>query len=327
MLHELAHIVQGPHDAKFHALWDQLRDEHQGLLLKGYTGEGFLSEGRRLGGARMPPREARRLAREAAEKRRVQPTGTGGGKRLGGAAPRPGEDIRRVIADAVQRRNQTLKGCATDKLSDSQIRSIADTATRNGFRTQAEEDEANEAAIAHALWELVQEDESAKYGSSYIPPTADNPTGNGGGSVMARDAGPGIRTTPVVYAEGSRGDHRTERGRDVSTATGEAQDWACETCTLQNPANFLCCDACGTERSAQASRKLGARPSKPSEPPRQQATIDLTQSPPRKQRRVDSPRTEAPKPPQTWQCSFCGTEMARQWWTCSTCGKMKDNSR
>lgn len=327
MLHELAHIVQGPHDAKFHALWDQLRDEHQGLLLKGYTGEGFLSEGRRLGGARMPPREARRLAREAAEKRRVQPTGTGGGKRLGGAAPRPGEDIRRVIADAVQRRNQTLKGCATDKLSDSQIRSIADTATRNGFRTQAEEDEANEAAIAQALWELVQEDESAKYGSSYIPPTADNPTGNGGGSVMARDAGAGINTAPAVYAEGSRGEHRIECGRDVSTATAEAQDWACETCTLQNPANFLCCDACGTERSAQASRKLGVRPSKPSEPPRQQATIDLTQSPPRKQRRVEPPRTEAPKPPQTWQCSFCGTEMARQWWTCSTCGKMKDNSR
>ncbi|KAH7156196.1 WLM domain-containing protein [Dactylonectria macrodidyma] len=320
MLHELAHIVQGPHDAKFHALWDQLRDEHQGLLLKGYTGEGFLSEGRRLGGVRMLPQEARRLAREAAEKRRVQPTGTGGGKRLGGAAPRPGDDIRRIIADAAQRRNQTLKGCATDKLSDSQIRSIADTATRNGFRTQAEEDEANEAAIATALWELVQEDESAKYGSSYIPPTAANPTGNGGGTVMVREGGIGVGGGSSV---GSRGSH-TASGFDGTDTT---EDWACNTCTLLNPANFLSCDACGTQRSALLFRKSEAGSSKLPDTSRSQTVIDLTQSPPRKQRPVEAPRTEPPKPPPTWQCSFCGTEMARQWWTCSTCGKMKDNSR
>ncbi|RGP74836.1 DNA damage response wss1 [Fusarium longipes] len=182
MLHELSHIVHGPHDAKFHALWDQLRDEHEGLVLKGYTGEGFLSKGRRLGGSRIPPLEARRLAREAAENRRSRP-GTGLGKRLGGSAPRPGEDIRRVIADAAERRSNILKGCGTDNLTEAQIQNISDTATRNGFRTQAEEDEANNAAIAQALWELVQEDKSVKYGSSYIPPTADNPTGNGGGSI------------------------------------------------------------------------------------------------------------------------------------------------
>ncbi|KAI9171808.1 autoinducer 2 sensor kinase/phosphatase luxQ [Paramyrothecium foliicola] len=190
MLHELAHNVHGPHDAKFHALWDQLRDEHQGLVMKGYTGEGFLSEGRRLGGRNLPTREIRRVAREAAEKRRAGPVGTGSGQRLGGAAPRPGQDIRKVIVNAVERRRTTLRGCATDKLSDSEIRSIADTATRNGFRTQAEEDEANEAAIAQALWELVQEDEQAKYGRSYIPPTAANPTGNGGGAVLATEAEP-----------------------------------------------------------------------------------------------------------------------------------------
>lgn len=86
MLHELAHIVHGPHDATFHALWNQLRDEHMALTLRGYTGEGFLSEGRMLGGhgcghgyghghgqghGRVKPAdEARRLARIAAERRR-----------------------------------------------------------------------------------------------------------------------------------------------------------------------------------------------------------------------------------------------------------------
>ncbi|KAJ4271356.1 hypothetical protein NW762_000058 [Fusarium torreyae] len=313
MLHELSHIVHGPHDAKFHALWDQLRDEHQSLLFKGYTGEGFLSEGRRLGGSRIPQREARRLAREAAEKRRTRP-GTGSGKRLGGAAPRPGEDIRRVIADAAERRSRILKGCGTDNLSESQIRNIADTATKNGFRTQAEEDEANDAAIAQAMWELVQEDKSVKYGSSYIPPTADNPTGNGGGSVIP-NGGP---------SNSSRGPRETP-------------GWTCDTCTLHNPVSYLCCDACGMERSARAQQVMNRRSRSPIFQ-RQPAVVDLTQSPPR-DRQPSAPTSRRTRPlntalttssssgPQVWDCSFCGTQMEKKWWTCSTCGKIKDNSR
>ncbi|KAF7561818.1 hypothetical protein G7046_g2302 [Stylonectria norvegica] len=216
MLHELCHIVRGPHDSKFHALWEQLRDEHWSLLSKGYTGERFLSTGNRLGGTKVDSREARRLAREAAEKRRSQPTGTGPGQRLGGPAPRPGKDIRSVIADAADRRNKAAKGCANDRLNESQIQDIADTATRNGFRTQAEEDEANEAAIAQAMWDLVQEDEQAKYGSSYIQPTAENPTGNGGGAIVA-DAG-GVGRAEPSHAYTSRNDGRAARTRDVARA-------------------------------------------------------------------------------------------------------------
>ncbi|KAF4470766.1 WSS1 involved in sister chromatid separation and segregation [Fusarium albosuccineum] len=335
MLHELSHIVHGPHDAKFHALWDQLRDEHQGLLLKGYTGEGFLSEGRRLGGSRMPPREARRLAREAAEKRRVRPGGTGSGKRLGGAAPRPGEDIRRVIADAAERRNTTLKGCGTDKLSESQIRNIADTAIKNGFRTQAEEDEANDAAIAQALWELVQEDELAKYGSSYIPPTADNPTGNGGGAVMPDRGGPS--SSAPRRSSGNELEDRAGRGRGSNAGAREPRGWTCDTCTLHNPASFLCCDACGMERSARVTQTMENRRSMSPKAARQPAVVDLTESPPRdrqqgptasRARRQTATVTEmTSSAPQTWQCSFCGTDMEKKWWTCSTCGKMKDSSR
>ncbi|KAI5462138.1 WLM domain-containing protein [Mariannaea sp. PMI_226] len=331
MLHELAHIVQGPHDSKFHALWDQLRDEHQGLLLKGYTGEGFLSEGRRLGGGRMPTREVRRLAREAAEKRRNLPSGgTGFGRRLGGAAPRPGEDIRKVIAEAVESRNKTLRGCATDRLTDTQIRNIADTATQNGFKTQAEEDEANDAAIAQALWELVQEDELAKYGSSYIPPTAENPTGNGGGSVMAKDTE--IGKLQSNEASSSRTDHR--QGMPDGYTLVEPQAWSCKICTLQNPATFLCCDACGSERTAGPSRKSEPRRSRSPRSRSQPTTIDLTESPPAKNRsRAEPQRAEALEEakaiqrPQTWLCRYCGTKMDRQWWTCSMCGEMKDSSR
>ncbi|CAF3447967.1 unnamed protein product [Fusarium graminearum] len=279
MLHELSHIVHGPHDAKFHALWDQLRDEHEGLVLKGYTGEGFLSEGRRLGGSRIPPLEARRLAREAAEKRRSRP-GAGSGKRLGGSAPRPGEDIRRVIADATERRSSTLKGCGTDNLSEAQIQNISDFATKNGFRTQAEEDEANDAAIAQALWELVQEDKSVKYGSSYIPPTAENPTGNGGGSVIPN----------------GRHSRSSERSR-------ESSNWTCDTCTLRNPGNYLCCDACGMERSARPGTQAvnDNRRSRSPVSERQPAVVDLTQSPPRDRRGPSAMTSRKSKPPSAAQ--------------------------
>ena len=330
MLHELAHIIHGPHDAKFHALWDQLRDEHQGLVLKGYTGEGFLSKGHRLGGARIPPHEARRLAKEAAEKRRVRPTGTIGGRRLGGVAPRPGEAIRTVIADAVERRNTTLKGCGTERLSDSQIRKIADTATQNGFRTQAEEDEANEAAIAQALWELVQEDEKAKYGSSYIHPTANNPTGNGGGALKAqnRDSKPGPSRSRDA-------ENDIRRARPPASKAGQPRSWICDTCTLVNPLEFLSCDACGTERSVKAvAQKKEDRRSWSPKPARERAVVDLTQSPSRDRQQGTASQTKrvADTPPATsqtpwiWNCSLCATAMEQKWWTCSFCGKMKESS-
>jgi hypothetical protein len=45
LLHELSHIIFGPHNVDFNNLWNELRDEHQSLLSKGYSGEGFLTPG------------------------------------------------------------------------------------------------------------------------------------------------------------------------------------------------------------------------------------------------------------------------------------------
>ena len=186
MLHELSHNVFGPHDAKFMALWDQLRKEYEALLSKGYTGEGFLSDGHRLGGRNIPRDEARRIARAAAEKRRTLHAGSG--QKLGGRPVPVGTDIRRVIVDAIERRNTVLKGCGSADKDEKEIRELGDQATRNGFRTKAEEDEANERAISQALWELVQEDEKKEYGSSFIASTPQNPTGNGGGEISGAKA-------------------------------------------------------------------------------------------------------------------------------------------
>ncbi|GJN79396.1 hypothetical protein PLIIFM63780_002909 [Purpureocillium lilacinum] len=273
MLHELVHIVHGPHDDQFHKLWDQLRDEMQSLLNKGYTGEGFLTEGRRLGGARVPENELRRLVRQAADDRRKNQAGAALGRRLGGAAPRPGQDIRRVIADAADRRRRVLRGCAEESLSQREIQEIADQATHNGFRTQAEEDEANEAAISQALWELVQEDEKKRLGDAYIPPSDTIPEQYRqglAGSAQSTDGTAGTQRATTYPAKSSK----TLLQRDSTDET--AGFWECEACTLRNPTKYLCCDACGLEQPQHKKRRMVERePASNSSQPKPASAIDV----------------------------------------------------
>ncbi|RFU32749.1 hypothetical protein B7463_g3622, partial [Scytalidium lignicola] len=334
MLHELCHIVHGPHNKEFHALWDQLRKEYEGLIAKGYTGEGFLSAGYKLGGRRIPMDEARRLARASAEKRRVLHSGSG--QRLGGAPIRAGTDIREVIVQAIDRRNTVLMGCGAESKNEKEIKDLADQATNNGFRTKAEEDEANDRAIAQALWELVQEDERREYGNSYVPSTPANPTGNGGGRVSRPPepptkrtaSAPSSSTTPNASTRpGSRPISRlvtesaSKRPKTVASKSLTAPipestpvapipplaavtEWSCPTCTLNNPVNYLCCDACATERPSETSRKIA------------EATLALEKS----------KAFGASASPKTWECKYCTTIMEDKWWTCSTCGKMKESS-
>lgn len=326
MLHELSHIVFGPHDEKFHNLWNQLREEYEGLLRKGYTGEGFLSEGRMLGGRRVPRHEAQRIARIAAEKRRDLSKGSG--QKLGGAPVPVGTDIRNVIVGAIERRATITKGCGSGGGNEKQNNEIADQALRNGFRTKAEEDEANERAIAQALWELVQEDEKAKYGDRYIPPTAANPTGNGGGTLFTDfkpapkpaspppvpvSTKPPPRTRPdtvrpvsrLVQQNGSSGRSSTATGRSTPPSRTEKY-WECDICTCHNPLTYLCCDACTTERPDNFEMR------------ERRVLVSRSVTPPVL---VD----EKPKP-LTWICHRCTTEMGHQWWTCATCGTLKLSS-
>jgi DNA-dependent metalloprotease WSS1 len=342
MLHELSHIVFGPHDDKFHALWNQLREEYEGLVRKGYTGEGFLSEGRKLGGQRIPRHEAQRIARNAAEKRRTLSAGSG--QKLGGAPVRAGTDIREVIVNAIERRATITKGCASDA-KDDEKKAIADQAMRNGFRTKAEEDEANDLAIAQALWELVQEDEKEKYGGAYIPPSAANPIGNGGSGTMpsaepSPRGPPPTKTAPPAPAPApapgtlkrptaTRPDSTRPISRLVFEQSGSERSsssslnnssppptksfqtmWECLVCTCHNPLSFLSCDACATERPAEEFLIFVER-----------LPLRLAGA-----RSVKPAAPAAAAKPKTWTCRMCSTVMEDKWWTCSSCATMKPSS-
>lgn len=351
MLHELCHYVHGPHDQHFHALWDQLRDEHEALVRKGYTGEGFLSEGKRLGGERIPMHEARRRARAAAEQRKALTAGSG--QKLGGAPVMHGVDIRRLIADAAQRRIDIEKGCASGTDKGRQIARDVEVQREGTTTTKAEDDDENEQAIMQACIDLIQEEEAEKYGQGYAPPSESNPLGMRGTSlpprpkhllledqanmeqILKQPTGPAtpratnplfIRSEPILPI-------------DLTQDANHSPDtWTCDICTLVNPIQFLACDACATERPSHFS--VPQRPTLPPRPGSAASTRHTNHSRETEKPNALKPRLSAvdsiaklkeqearkPAKPMGWTCSWCGNWMEQQWWTCTDCGNMKESS-
>lgn len=285
--------------------------------------------------------EARRLARVNAEKRRTLTAGSG--QKLGGAPVRRGVDIRSVIADAAARRATITKGCASGVNAERE-REIDKETNKNGFRTKADEDDANEEAIMIAYIDLVQEEEREKYGDAYVRPSKENPAGSQGGfSKIKSEPGASSNRAPPIPASTKPKPPTTSNTRPSSnqnTLTPSTQPpptnvgtqfsdtWTCEICTLVNPSNYLCCDACTTER-----------PSLPSPPaPRPHQKAGSTQAMPSSIRdsnskkaikslmSLDATMPKLPEKPIGWNCHSCGNFMESEWWTCARCGNMKQSS-
>ncbi|KAG6851382.1 hypothetical protein H0H93_005780 [Arthromyces matolae] len=129
MLHELTHNVHGPHDDKFYKFLSELQDEYDALQRSGYAGEGFFSNGTRLGvnvSHNLPPHMARAKALEAAEKRRQRTQVLGAsGRRLGGRIDTKNLSPRVLAAQAAERRARDEKSCASGALAEAEAAKAA----------------------------------------------------------------------------------------------------------------------------------------------------------------------------------------------------------
>ena len=284
--------------------------------------------------------EARRLARVNAEKRRTLTAGSG--QKLGGAPLRRGVDIRNVIADAATRRAVITKGCASGVDAERE-REIDQETDNKGYRTKAEEDDANEEAIMIAYIDLVQEEERDKYGDAYSPPSKENPAGSQGGfNKLKSESGSRTNHAPPVPASTKPKPPTTKNldqgyGQTVllpsthppatKSQAPSTDSWTCEICTLVNPANYLCCDACTTERPTpppspvpkpQTVGSTQARPSSIRDSNAQKAVKSLMS--------LDATMSQLPRKPIGWSCHSCGNFMESEWWTCARCGSMKQSS-
>lgn len=364
MLHELAHNVVGPHNQEFHALWDKLRDEHEALIRKGYTGEGFLGRGNRLGGRRIPMSEVKRQARAAAERRKT--LNAGSGQRLGGQGILRGQDPRAVIAAAAEKRLKIEKGCASDTDRGQQIAREEELKKDNITRTTIEQEDEDEAAVMQAYIELIQEEEQQQLGKDYIQPSQSNPAGSKGiasppGLRKAMLANPSMKSLrqQQQQIEANLRNNRTDRQSSHESfepppgpppghpkrlkrePSPPPETWTCEICTLVNPLQFLACDACGMERPPVYN--IDQSPS----PPSMRNGHSTSQSHTSTAQTRSGERPNALKPrlnavdnlkkfeeqgaykknmPIGWQCIGCGNFMEQEWWTCSVCGRMKTSS-
>lgn len=301
LLHELSHIVFGPHNADFNNLWNELRDEHQSLLQKGYTGEGFLSQGQKLGGRRIPLEEMRRQARIAAEKRKTTTNPNASGRRLGGSSMSRGIDMRKVIADAASRRTSITEGCAS---GSSQAGILVQQQEQDGFRTTAEQDDSNDSAIARALQDLMYEEEMLRLGA---------PTGEGG---LAWDPQNGL----------SFDSNPSSRATTPGPGTTQGLEWSKES-GLNFPQgvqdSFL--NAQGTALSrivAESQKRSSSRPT----PSRSSSRLISEDEEERRNKQLPPtpPTTEEPSahPPgeNQWACPQCTFHNPLDFLACSICG-------
>lgn len=260
--------------------------------------------------------EAQRRARATAEKRRRLTYCSG--QKLGGPSVNRGQDIRQVIADAATRRINAAKGCAS---GTERGRAIVEETTKTGFRTKADEENANEEAIMLAYIDLIEEEEKEKYGSSCISPSKETPVGS---------------PENVNGKSAEVSEHFSSPTVDLTSTPSEAPygSWACEICTLVNPSTYLCCDACSTERMEAKFLHAPTKPTQSNNINSRTLTSPLTSNPPNSKSQgkkssiqslisLENASKNKPPAPIGWVCHRCGNFMENEWWTCARCGGMK----
>jgi DNA-dependent metalloprotease WSS1 len=272
MLHELCHNVHSEHDKQFYGLLDQIKQEYEMLSSKGYQGEGFFSQGQRLGTGHVfykpsistvASADDRKRIKSAAERRARGDMFTGQGRRLGdggpitnGERPRPAEPVG--VATAGGRRlgrlgvdegeifeldidPKQLAAMAAQRRANDQKSCGAKQAGADMRRETERAQREGTTTQAGDLGNIIDLDDLQDYDLGDIPAAPTPPTHS--------------RSPPPAKS----GDSFNSSQRLPSTSTGATlnSDWTCQKCTLQNPPLYLSCQACQTERKLEDEETMG----------------------------------------------------------------------
>ncbi|KAH9849274.1 WLM domain-containing protein [Lenzites betulinus] len=220
MLHELTHNVHGPHDDKFYKFLSGLEDEYAALRQSGYSGEGFYSNGHRVGANvshDLPPHIAKQKAVEAAEKRRQISVILGGGGRIGGMA-RTNKTPRELAAEAAERRIRDEKACASGAVAQAEAAKAAQESVQDDVidLTGDDSDGSPEPEII-----IIDESPSPSSSSSSSTPTSRpglHPSGLGEG-LSGYSPSPSASGTPGSRTPASWSGLRPRNGHESSSSS------------------------------------------------------------------------------------------------------------
>eukprot|EP01066_Platyproteum_vivax_P021026 Platyproteum_vivax@DN899_c0_g1_i1.p1 len=241
VLHELTHIVHGPHKGPFYALLDEITRECEDLMAKGIvrTGQGFDLPGARLGGTTASTDAERKTKTlEAMEKRiHLDRLGLNSSNRLGGdrsvmKALSPGEAAARAAERRAKDDLQCGGNCETAEEAEIQ-----------------ENDTSHSLPVSHSNPNI-----AGKSGTSNnvtvektVTQTVTSSNINQAGDSSRRCASHTVDRRIVIDLL----DDDMETGDGETGETGDGitkpfQTWTCLVCTLINRGEE--CVACGTKK-------------------------------------------------------------------------------
>lgn len=236
LLHEMAHIVRGPHDAQFYKLLEELKRETEDLIVSGYSGEGFFSTGHNLGSRSVPRYLSKQAAADAAEKRqhlsRLCPPG---GVRLGGGGPKNMTPAQ-LAAMAAEKRLQDKIWCGgsivENEVSSPNSPIASPSSSSNTKRKLNVDDTTGETQGSNAL----------KPGSKKTRVTIDltNDDGEDENGCWTCTSCTYINNPLILACEVCL----SERPIENDTPSKDNDYWTCPKCTLENEKKWMACTAC-----------------------------------------------------------------------------------
>ncbi|KAF9055986.1 WLM domain-containing protein [Panaeolus papilionaceus] len=260
MLHELTHNVHGPHDEKFYKYLEGLKDEYYDLQRAGYSGEGFFSEGRKLGTSHnLPPHLARIKALEAAEKRRKSSQVQGSGGRLGGR--NSNLTPREMAARAAEQRIRDEKACASGASAQREVEKAelqSSQTVKNFIDLTLDDDNLGPVYAGDSDDEVIIVKD--------VHPAPPKSTANAAAGTSRPRPVPGQQLSNTTTGSASSSVTSKVSTRNVSNPpvkSGKAAaklpvlEWSCDTCTLLNQPQTTECEACGIRKPPDETEGWG----------------------------------------------------------------------